>query len=135
MIPSDLLDQIREKDPELYENIAKSFAWAELQYDELYPEYVGDKPHLPDEIEIDNHMDHLIQGCLQEAIRARGWYLTQWTQSDPIFPEIECVIHCPIKKEVPSGYKGSLFNDYFGRGDTEAEALLQAYLSALSASQ
>jgi len=123
MIPADLLDQLREKDPELYENIAKSFAWAELQYDELYPEYVGDKPHLPDEIEIDNHMEHLIQGCLQEAIRARGHgYAMQY-------------YHGPRMVGVSIYKWGSGFEKItIGAGycSTEAEALMRAYLSALS---
>lgn len=105
-----LLNQLKEQDLELYQEIV-----ADL---------------LPSR---DHRNNFIICGKLQEAIRARGWYLTQWTQSDPIFPEIECVIHCPIKKEVPSGYKGSLFNDYFGRGDTEAEALCRAYLEAIEA--
>jgi hypothetical protein len=129
MIPADLLDKLREKDPELYENIAKSFAWAELQYDELYPEYVGDKPHLPDEIEIDNHMEHLIQGCLQEAIRARGWIFELNSKlcegglcSAWVFKNL---------KE----WKKDQFDptaEYINMGgDTEAEALLRAYLAAI----
>ena len=122
MIPADLLDQLREKDPELYENIAKSFAWAELQYDELYPEYVGDKPHLPDEIEIDNHMEHLIQGCLQESIRARGWYYSIWNTS----PDSTEVI-------IRWGGEGYINPDFMhiGEGKNEAEALLIAYLAAV----
>ena len=122
MIPADLLDQLREKDPELYENIAKSFAWAELQYDELYPEYVGDKPHLPDEIEIDNHMDHLIQGCLQEAIRVRGWYYSIWNTS----PDSTEVI-------IRRGGEGYINPDFMhiGEGKNESEALLIAYLAAV----
>ena len=121
MIPADLLDQLREKDPELYENIAKSFAWAELQYDELYPEYVGDKPHLPDEIEIDNHMEHLIQGCLQEAILWRGWaYQVSCTFQGTRFAKIATIN--------PDGSKW--FHDD-QHAPTEAEALLRAYLAAI----
>lgn len=124
----DMLNQIRKKDPELWMEITRT-ELAEIEYcdvdgDECEPDYIY-WAGLRSEAQ-----DAWLQHCLQEAIRARGWYLTQWTQSDPIFPEIECVIHCPIKKEVPSGYKGSLFNDYFGRGDTEAEALLRAYLAS-----
>lgn len=114
MIPADLLDQLREKDPELYENIAKSFAWAELQYDELYPEYVGDKPHLPDEIEIDNHMEHLIQGCLQERIRARGWGYAIGRSSKGM---------TSASVYVPGGEGETVM------GYDEAEALLSAYLA------
>jgi len=126
MIPADLLNQLRERDPELCGRMRRM------------PVYVHQDEQLTIDLTKSDNTELVaawLQHCLQNAVRARGWYLTQWTQSDPIFPEIECVIHCPIKKEVPSGYKGSLFNDYFGRGDTEAEALLQAYLSALSASQ
>ena len=124
MIPADLLDQLREKDPELYENIAKRFAWAELQYDELYPEYVGDKPHLPDEIEIDNHMEHLIQGCLQERIRTRGWHLYQIRNDD--LPGLPCFADIII---LGHGKEHDIHNE--GEGSTESEALLRAYLAAI----
>lgn len=120
MIPADLLGRLQEKDPELYENIAKSFAWAELQYDELYPEYVGDKPHLPDEIEIDNHMEHLIQGCLQEAIRARGWMCTVLS--------VPTNGHVLARIDTEGEESGTV--EY---GDTEAEALCRAYLAAIQA--
>ena len=130
MIPADLLARLQEADPGLWEKIAET-ALSEYEYhDEEFNAWISNTITYTDLF--GPAQEAWLQHCLQEAIRARGWYLTQWTQSDPIFPEIECVIHCPIKKEVPSGYKGSLFNDYFGRGDTEAEALMRAYLSALS---
>lgn len=106
MIPADLLNQLREKDPELFNT------WIAVvrQIDN----------HAADGTDIDTPISMAwLQHCLQEAIRARGWLLEQstftvkptakiWKSSDPIW------------------------RTYHEGGDTEAEALLRAYLSALS---
>lgn len=81
---------------------------------ELYQEIVADL--LPSS---DHRNNFIICGKLQEAIRVRGWGYQMLLFRNPTVYEAYIVGN----------------RETISRGDTEAEALLQAYLSALSASQ
>ena len=104
MIPSDLLDQLREKDPELFDT------WIAVvrQIDN----------HAADGTDIDTPISMAwLQYCLQEAIRWRGYsYKLKYLATSQI----------------------AIADIYFenstwsAEGTTEAEALMRAYLSALS---
>ena len=97
MIPADLLDQLREKDPELWERYKQWSAHMDI-YDETALQYI-------------------LQGELQEAIRARDGWGCQITSFG--LPVIANVYN---RREYTTG-----------RGDTEAEALGWAYLEAIEA--
>ena len=108
MIPADLLDQLREKDPELWERMRRM------------PIYVHrDSSLTVDLTKSDNTelVDAWLQHCLQEAIRARvgwGYQITAFG-----LPIIACVYNR---------------RDYItARGESEAEALCLAYLEAIEA--
>ena len=110
MIPADLLDQLREKDPELWERMRRM------------PIYVHrDSSLTVDLTKSDNTelVDAWLQHCLQEAIRARGWsYRLIWASSVDICKAFICTgpgIHESVNC------------------DTEAEALCWAYLAAIEA--
>ena len=89
-----LLNQLKERDPELYQNIVS---------DLLSPG--------------DHRNNFIICGKLQERIRARGWsYRLIWASSVDICKAFICTgpgIHDSVNC------------------DTEAEALLGAYLAAI----
>ena len=99
MIPADLFNQLREKDPELWERYKQWSAHMDI-YDETALQYI-------------------LQGELQEAIRARGWLLEQSTFT--AFPSAKI-----WKKTDPA------WRTYSAPGSTEAEALVKAYLAAIS---
>ena len=105
MIPADLLDQLREKDKELWERINRVYAMRYLRQ--------TDDPQIL-EFLTGKEKQALIQGYLQERIRARGW----WYQ-------------------IATGYKGVIQAQVYcsenglHKGNTEAEALLRAYLAAI----
>ena len=111
MIPADLLDQLREKDPELWERMRRM------------PIYVHrDSSLTVDLTKSDNTelVDAWLQHCLQEAIRARGWSyrLIWWASSVDICKAFICTgpgIHESVNC------------------DTEAEALGWAYLAVIEA--
>ena len=113
MIPADLLDKLREKDPELWERMRRM------------PIYVHrDSSLTVDLTKSDNTelVDAWLQHCLQESIRARGWYYSIWNTS----PDSTEVI-------IRRGGEGYINPDFMhiGEGKNEAEALLIAYLAAV----
>ena len=97
MIPADLLNQLREKDPELWIRYTNN-------------DFVG------------KVSEAWLQHCLQESIRARGWYYSIWNTS----PDSTEVI-------IRRGGEGYINPDFMhiGEGKNEAEALLMAYLAAI----
>ena len=101
------------KDPELWERMRRM------------PIYVHrDSSLTVDLTKSDNTelVDAWLQHCLQEAIRARGWGLQQ--DYIPWFHETHrCRAYISIGTQ-----NGDLFE---GIADTEAEALLRAYLAAI----
>ena len=101
MIPADILGQLRESDPELWGEYISS------------PAYIYDHS--------DKYKEAWLQYCLQEAIRVRGWHISQsvmcWGREQPYY--------AAIRKSEYEPWAGET-------GDTEAEALMRAYLSALS---
>ena len=106
MIPADLLDRLREKDPGLWERMRRM------------PIYVHrDSSLTVDLTKSDNTelVDAWLQHCLQEAIRARvgwGYQITAFG-----LPIIACVYNR---------------RDYItARGESEAEALGWAYLAVI----
>lgn len=109
MIPADLLDKLREKDPELWERMRRM------------PIYV----HRDEQLTIDltksdntELVDAWLQHCLQEAIRARGWMCTVLS--------VPTNGHVLARIDTEGEESGTV--EY---GDTEAEALLRAYLQAI----
>lgn len=120
MIPADLLDQLREKDPDLWEKIAET-ALSEYEYhDEEFNAWISNTITYTDLF--GPAQEAWLQHCLQEAIRARaGWsYCVSNTYQSQTHIK-------PIMAMVFTGKES-----YWRDGDTEAEALLRAYLSALS---
>lgn len=108
MIPADLLDQLREKDPELWERINRVYAMR-------YMRQIDDPQIL--EFLTGKEKQSLIQGYLQEAIRARdGWGCQITSFGLPVIANV---------------YNRRAYTT--GRGDTEAEALGWAYLEAIEA--
>ena len=108
MIPADLLDQLREKDKELWERINRVYAMRYLRQidDPQILEFLTGK-----------EKQSLIQGYLQEAIRARdGWGCQITSFGLPVITNV---------------YNRRAYTT--GRGDTEAEALGWAYLAAIEA--
>ena len=118
MIPADLLAQLREKDPELWEklqdNLEKLKAYQEGQVYKV--DVIATFECLP------QISGWILQGLLQEAIRARGWLLEQSTFTASPTAKI-------WKKTDPA------WMTYSAAGGTEAEALLRAYLAALEATE
>ena len=106
MIPADLLSALREKDPELWERINRVYAMR-------YMRQIDDPQIL--EFLTGKEKQSLIQGYLQEAIRARvgwGYQITAFG-----LPIIACVYNR---------------RDYItARGESEAEALGWAYLAVI----
>lgn len=111
MIPADLLDQLREKDPGLWERMRRM------------PIYVHRDSSLTVDLTKSDNTELVaawLQHCLQEAIRARGWRYGIDYDTDRV-----CAT---VLKNIDSAWK--LIG--VGYGSTEAEALMRAYLSALS---
>ena len=103
MIPADLLIRLREKDPDLWGKYKQWSAHMDI-YDETALQYI-------------------LQGELQEAIRAhRPDYIGTW------FYNLEYVEVGRIEAKIFN--RAGIISE--GVADTEAEALLRAYLSALS---
>ena len=117
MIPADLLDQLREKDPELWERINRVYA---MRYMRQIDDPQGLFGVLLDrilEFLTGKEKQSLIQGYLQEAIRARdGWGCQITSFGLPVIANV---------------YNRRAYTT--GRGDTEAEALGWAYLEAIEA--
>ena len=113
MIPADLLDQLREKDPELWEQIT-GLELAEYEYDDENGSMSG---YIYQEDLIEGAQEAWLQHCLQEAIRARdGWGCQITSFGLPVIANV---------------YNRRAYTT--GRGDTEAEALGWAYLEAIEA--
>jgi len=118
MIPADLLDQLREKDPGLWERMRRM------------PIYVHRDSSLTGDLTKSDNTELVaawLPHCLQEAIRARGWHLYQIRNDD--LPGLPCFADIII---LGHGKEHDIHNE--GEGSTEAEALLRAYIAALSAS-
>ena len=108
MIPADLLSALREKDPELWERINRVYAMR-------YMRQIDDPQIL--EFLTGKEKQSLIQGYLQEAIRARdGWGCQITSFGLPVIANV---------------YNRRAYTT--GRGATEAEALGWAYLEAIEA--
>ena len=118
MIPADLLDQLREADQAMWGKIDDCIYNLHVGYDiRAYPHYAEDAIFV---------MDAIIQAVLQEVIRARKWSYKQI---------------CLVRKGTPNEIfhyaeidKGVAWNaplHFEEHGDTEAEALLRAYLAAI----
>lgn len=123
MISADLLDQLREKDPELWMEITRT-ELAEIEYcdvdgDECEPDYIY-WAGLRSEAQ-----DAWLQHCLQERIRARGWgyEIMRFMCFGSFYPGrcLAKIYHVENKIMVTGEAKA----------DTEAEALLRAYLQAI----
>lgn len=110
MIPADLLDQLREKDPE-----------AHARYWRLRSASCG----MPSDTEAMAIIEDMcMQADLQSAIRARGWHLYQIRNDD--LPGLPCFADIII---LGHGKEHDIHNE--GEGSTESEALLRAYLAAI----
>ena len=120
MIPADLLDQLQEKDPELWEQIT-GLELAEYEYDDENGSMSG---YIYQEDLIKGAQEAWLQHCLQEAIRARGWHLYQIRNDD--LPGLPCFADIII---LGHGKEHDIHHE--GEGDTEAEALSRAYLAAI----
>ena len=122
MIPADLLDQLREKDPELWGKIAET-ALSEYEYhDEEFNAWISNDITYTDLF--GPAQEAWLQHCLQEAIRARGWHLYQIRNDD--LPGLPCFADIII---LGHGKEHDIHNE--GEGSTESEALLRAYLAAI----
>jgi len=115
MIPADLLDKLREKDPDLWEKIAET-ALSEYEYhDEEFNEWISNAITYTDLF--GPAQEAWLQHCLQDAIRARdGWGCKITSFGLPVIANVY------NRREYTTG-----------RGDTEAEALALAYLEAIEA--
>ncbi len=111
MIPADLLDQLREKDPELWEE----FLHTVIGYYDVDPIIQNDLEEPAQEA--------WLQYCLQEAIRARGrgYGIEYYMAPRMVGASVYVWGDGFDKKTLGAGYC-----------TTEAEALMRAYLSALS---
>lgn len=132
MIPADLLDKLREKDPELWGKIARgiplkpcgefmTYDHSETVAHQYQDVYIPFGELLP-EVAFAR-----LQHCLQEAIRTRGWHLYQIRNDD--LPEKPCFV------SIYNPTEGIKEHDSHqnGEGSTEAEALCLAYLEAIEA--
>ena len=124
MIPADLLDQLREKDPELWK-IATRTELATIEYcdadgDECEPDYIY-WSGLRSEAQ-----EAWILYCLMQAIRARGW--SGWVGRTALI----CFAEIHTKGAASRFENNEIF---YGQGDTEAEALGWAYLAAIEANR
>ena len=107
-----LLEELKEVDPKLYDDIS-------------HLELIGwQQPR--------NHaMDHL-QGCIQRACEMRGWTWKVFKQTTDNEKS-----HCGEIGKVAPGYDGDYYNQYHEyciasvEGDSAAEALLSAYIAAV----
>jgi len=119
MIPADLLDQLREKDPELWKMITENTISEYEYHDEDFNEWISNAITYKDLFE--PAQEAWLQHCLQESIRARRWaYQVSCTFQGTRFAKIATIN--------PDGSKW--FHDD-QHAPTEAEALLRAYLAAI----
>ena len=119
-----MLEELKKLDEKAYDDICSSFRYAELQWPELWPEYIGEKPYIPDDANLDDEcLLDFIQGSIQRAIERRGWaYQVSLTFQGTSFGKI-------ITKN-DDGTK-RVNSDHLG--DSAAYVLLSAYLSILRA--
>ena len=118
MIPADLLDKLREKDPELWDKLQEQF--------EKLKAYQEDRVYEVDVIATFECLlqmsGWILQGLLQEAIRAhRPDYIGTW------FYNLEYVEVGRIEAKIFN--RAGIISE--GVADTEAEALCRAYLDAI----
>ena len=115
MIP-DLLDQLREKDPDLWDKLQEQFEKLKAyQEDRVYEvDVIATFECLP------QMSGWILQGLLQEAIRARRWSHT-----------LDCVPEGPNRCGACVIFGPQFHNRCIRNGDTEAEALRRAYLAAI----
>lgn len=116
MIPADLLNQLRAKDPELYAR----FADEDLLEYECSCGYLRtfDASDL-----IDCAQDAWLLYCIMRAVRARGWDFKIEKYHNSIWGMIRIPHEC---------WTDEVFKC---KADTEAAALLRAYLAALEAKE
>lgn len=108
MIPADLLDKLRETDEELFLKVIGGFPLKNGKYLSI--------------LDMKPPAAHAwLQHCLQDAIWARGWPFTM-TFNPPCGPEVPYYDVC-------MWYNSQ--NMIHIKADTEAEALLRAYLAAI----
>lgn len=112
MIPADLLDQLRETDEELWEMITKT-AVGEYEYE---TEDGYENCAVSFEELFDDAQESWLQHCIQDAIRARGWMFQLYS---PAIGFTDFIVWIQSDRSIQ------------GRGSTEAEALLRAYLTAI----
>ena len=136
MIPADLLSALRAKDPELWERLVIGMPL------KPYGQYIaytsGEQTvqkfnfsYIPFGELLSEVAFAWLQHCLQEAIRERGWHLLQSQDQDTgrYYADIS---------EIAPGYDGDYWTEKHlyliceVEGDTEAEALLRAYLAAIA---
>ena len=120
MIPADLLDKLREKDPELWDKLQEQF--------EKLKAYQEDRVYEVDVIATFECLlqmsGWILQGLLQEAIRAREWSYKQICLVRRGTPN-EIFYYAEIDKGI--AWDSPLH--FEGHGSTEAEGLLRAYLA------
>ena len=120
MIPADLLNQLREKDPELWDKLQEQFEKLKAyQEDRVYEvDVIATFECLP------QMSGWILQGLLQEAIRARGWGYAMEYYHGPRMVGVSIYKwgHGFEKMTIGAGYCS-----------TEAEALGWAYLAAIQA--
>ena len=111
-----LLEELKEVDPKLYDDIS-------------HLELIGwQQPR-------NQAMDHL-QGCIQRACERRGWTWSVYKQT----PEEEKSHYAEIS-EIGPGYDGDYYNQYhescitWKEANSPAEALLGAYITAIKMKQ
>ena len=116
MTLSELLVELKEVDPKLYDDIS-------------HLELIGwQQPR-------NQAMDHL-QGCIQRACERRGWTWRVFRQT----PDNE-KSHGGEIGEIAPGYEGDCYEQYHEycivsvEGDFPAEALLAAYIAAVRAEE
>ena len=118
MIPADLLDKLREKDPDLWEKIAET-ALSEYEYhDEEFNAWISNTITYTDLF--GPAQDAWLQHCLQEAIRARGWEFVLRSVTIGRTPGVEAIVY-----KIRGQKRGVAY--------TESEALCWAYLAAIEA--
>lgn len=115
----ELLDRLQKADPGLWEKIAET-ALSEYEYhDEEFNEWISNAITYAD-LFGPPAQEAWLQHCLQEAIQAHGLGRTQIAHAKF---ELGSRFVCQLRNSKAEGF--------YGHGDTEAEALLRAYLAAI----
>ena len=115
MIPADLLARLQEADNVTWERVCQTAVGEYESFDEdgFEVKYTVSYEEL-----FDDAKEAWLQHCLQEAIRTRGWMCTVLS--------VPTNGHVLDRIDTEGEESGTV--EY---GDTEAEALLRAYLAAI----